>query len=370
MADIKGTNIASPVAPFTTDDAYPTHYAKYGNGGYKEVATITDRDAIPLSRLEDGCIVYVKADNTEYRWIDNDWEVSSIDLSEYVKEDENGNVDITGKLTINGKDLPVENGDGEYSLQSNLCDAAGLGSIALGATKRVYPSVAYVGASATEQGAICLGGGAYASQQDAICIGAWSECDGIESIVIGGDSYCYGDQAVVVGPMSEADGFGSTAIGCNTYANDDYSTAIGYSLNTSADSQLVLGTFNANDATKTIIIGNGTGSRSKHNILTVDDNNNVDIDGSLSIANKLTVNDELSVNGDIKWSKDGEMQSISDLSDKVDSRLATDLSNIDEAGMKKIQDIAIFDPFETMVMELTFANGDTTTIDLPYKKLY
>jgi len=34
MANISGTNLAAPVVPFTTEDIYATHYAKYGNGGW------------------------------------------------------------------------------------------------------------------------------------------------------------------------------------------------------------------------------------------------------------------------------------------------------------------------------------------------
>lgn len=42
MANINGTNLAAPIVPFTTNDTFPTHYAKYGKGGYRTVATITE----------------------------------------------------------------------------------------------------------------------------------------------------------------------------------------------------------------------------------------------------------------------------------------------------------------------------------------
>lgn len=66
MASIAGTNLAAPVVPFTTDDFYPTHKAQYGQGGWQEVATIADRDAITSARREAGMAVFVTAENTLY----------------------------------------------------------------------------------------------------------------------------------------------------------------------------------------------------------------------------------------------------------------------------------------------------------------
>jgi hypothetical protein len=66
MSDIKGTNVAARLAPFHTKDDYATHDAIYGKGGYKSVATIADRDKIPKSRLDDGCMVFVRENNTKY----------------------------------------------------------------------------------------------------------------------------------------------------------------------------------------------------------------------------------------------------------------------------------------------------------------
>ena len=71
MKDLKGTNISSPILPFTDIDKYPTHFSEYGKGGYKTVNTIAERDAIPEERLDPGCIVYVAEEGergTEYRY--------------------------------------------------------------------------------------------------------------------------------------------------------------------------------------------------------------------------------------------------------------------------------------------------------------
>lgn len=59
MSNIQGINIAAPVAPYTTDDVYPSHFALYGKGGWRTVATLAERNAIPFDRLELGMIVCV-----------------------------------------------------------------------------------------------------------------------------------------------------------------------------------------------------------------------------------------------------------------------------------------------------------------------
>lgn len=71
MAVIKGTNVGSPVVPFDTADANPSHEALYGKGGYRTVATTAARDAIPAARREAGMLVYVVADETIYQ-LDSD----------------------------------------------------------------------------------------------------------------------------------------------------------------------------------------------------------------------------------------------------------------------------------------------------------
>src|ERR1051326_1647112 len=59
MSNIPGTNIAAEIAPFTTADNYPTHDSQFGLGGWHEVATIADRDAIPAERKRAGMVCNV-----------------------------------------------------------------------------------------------------------------------------------------------------------------------------------------------------------------------------------------------------------------------------------------------------------------------
>lgn len=73
MSELKGTNLAAPVLPFTTGDTYPTHDSLYGKGGWKEVETIDERDAIPAERLRRGCVCYVGELELLYKWDGEEW---------------------------------------------------------------------------------------------------------------------------------------------------------------------------------------------------------------------------------------------------------------------------------------------------------
>lgn len=58
--------ISTPISPYSENDEYPTHFSKYGKGGYKEVDTIEERDAIPMNRRSIGMIVCVQ--NPKQKW--------------------------------------------------------------------------------------------------------------------------------------------------------------------------------------------------------------------------------------------------------------------------------------------------------------
>jgi hypothetical protein len=67
MTQIRGTNVLAPVVPFDTTDAHASHEARYGKGGYRSVADIAERDAIPQLRREVGMLVWVTALQKQYR---------------------------------------------------------------------------------------------------------------------------------------------------------------------------------------------------------------------------------------------------------------------------------------------------------------
>ena len=76
--EIKNTiKLSAPISPYDTDDTYPTHFPKFGMGGYRSVEMIEDRDSIPEERRELGMVVYVEATQKVYTLRDginnDDW---------------------------------------------------------------------------------------------------------------------------------------------------------------------------------------------------------------------------------------------------------------------------------------------------------
>lgn len=61
-----GTLVAATIKPYDSQDTYATHESKYGMGGWHEVTTIIERDAIPQERRSIGMAVYVQDDDTIY----------------------------------------------------------------------------------------------------------------------------------------------------------------------------------------------------------------------------------------------------------------------------------------------------------------
>lgn len=83
MADLKGTVVASQVVPGSSDDKYATHHEQYGAGGYRTVASVSERNNIPQERRVIGMLVNVTGDQI-YKLKNNpntattqntDWEV-------------------------------------------------------------------------------------------------------------------------------------------------------------------------------------------------------------------------------------------------------------------------------------------------------
>lgn len=73
MSKIKGTNISAPIVPYATSDSYPTHYAKYGKGGFVSLSTYSDLEAIPLERIEEGMLAYVLEEGQSYQYLGGSW---------------------------------------------------------------------------------------------------------------------------------------------------------------------------------------------------------------------------------------------------------------------------------------------------------
>lgn len=73
MAELKGTQVAAMVVPFTDGDKYATHDAEYGKGGFRSVETIALRDAIPTERKTKGMVVRVNETGLHYYWNGSAW---------------------------------------------------------------------------------------------------------------------------------------------------------------------------------------------------------------------------------------------------------------------------------------------------------
>lgn len=84
MAKITGINIAGPVVPFTTDDTFPSHYAKYGKGGYRSVSSFAELGGITTDRKEDGMLVYISDMKKTYKYNSSTDKFEILSLNKYV----------------------------------------------------------------------------------------------------------------------------------------------------------------------------------------------------------------------------------------------------------------------------------------------
>jgi len=80
MAKYFGTvSISGPISPMDTEDSYATHREEFGQGGYRSVPTIIDRDNIPVLRRKEGMKVFVIDTKIEYILLDGitnlNWEI-------------------------------------------------------------------------------------------------------------------------------------------------------------------------------------------------------------------------------------------------------------------------------------------------------
>lgn len=67
MAEIPGSvRVTGFMAPSDSEDTYPVHDSIYGKGGWREVADVAARNAIPAQRRREGMCVYVTA--TSQAW--------------------------------------------------------------------------------------------------------------------------------------------------------------------------------------------------------------------------------------------------------------------------------------------------------------
>ena len=90
--NLQGTNIISMIVPTNHADTYATHDSFYGKGGWREVNTLDERNAIPEERRRIGMVAYVRETFKAYLLKNSlsnaGWVPFHIDDEEYVTEDE------------------------------------------------------------------------------------------------------------------------------------------------------------------------------------------------------------------------------------------------------------------------------------------
>lgn len=74
MEELKGTQVAAAIVPFTDLDTYATHDAEYGKGGFRSVDTNAKRDAIPAARKVKGMVVRVNDTGLHWVWTGSAWD--------------------------------------------------------------------------------------------------------------------------------------------------------------------------------------------------------------------------------------------------------------------------------------------------------
>ena len=99
MTNLRGTNIAAGIVPFTDSDQFASHYARYGQGGWRSVDTLEDLDLIADDRLEKGMAVYVTSEEKVFILTDIDSSTTPVEKTWTELE--------TGGNTIQVETLPT-----------------------------------------------------------------------------------------------------------------------------------------------------------------------------------------------------------------------------------------------------------------------
>jgi len=145
-------------------------------------------------------------------------------------------------------------------------------------------------AVASENGTLAMGVRATASGTRSLAMGQMATASGPNSIALGPSAVATGDSSVAIGSVS-ASGTSSTALGRSTLAAGSYSLAGGLGTTASAYGSMAIGRYNqvggsSNTWTGTdpvFVIGNGTNASSLRNALTVYQNGNMTVTGTITM---------------------------------------------------------------------------------------
>ena len=126
--NLQGTNIISMIVPTNHADTYATHDSFYGKGGWREVNTLDERNAIPEERRRIGMVVYVRETFKAYLLKNSlsnaGWVPFNIDDEEYVTEDEM-NTAIADALENYNTKAEIQDILGDYATKQWVIDYIG-----------------------------------------------------------------------------------------------------------------------------------------------------------------------------------------------------------------------------------------------------
>jgi hypothetical protein len=84
MAKIPGTvGLGGKIAPKDENDKYPVTDPRYGLGGLRTVANLTERNSIPYPRREVGMLVYVTSESGYFKMLSVGVDGSNTDSSNW-----------------------------------------------------------------------------------------------------------------------------------------------------------------------------------------------------------------------------------------------------------------------------------------------
>lgn len=109
-------------------DAYPTHYAFLGKGGWRSAASLSALNATSAQRLEEGCAGYVWNDsgnNGLYVWNGSTWVKTSLSPTAYSLPISSASV-LGGVRIPSGGPISINSGNGDLSLRIASTSATGI----------------------------------------------------------------------------------------------------------------------------------------------------------------------------------------------------------------------------------------------------
>jgi hypothetical protein len=113
-------------------DAYPTHYAFLGKGGWRSAASLSLLNATSAQRLEEGCAGYVWNDsgnNGLYVWNGSTWVKTSLSPTAYSLPIASASV-LGGVRIPSGGPISIDSGNGDLSLR--IASAGNTGIVRVG----------------------------------------------------------------------------------------------------------------------------------------------------------------------------------------------------------------------------------------------